>query len=873
MTSSKEQERKSPRSLDRPGRLELRKTVETGQIRQSFSHGRSRTVTVEVKRKRTYAAGEGGTMREVPRGPAQVLFEPPPPAVAEVVPQAEKTETATLSRRPATLRALTNEEKEARTRAVHGARAEAAETRKRAETDLKHRVNEVEDEQRRAEEEESRALAADELRREVEAEASAKLAAEEEARRLAKEKEEPKRPSARAEAVEAKLTPEPEIEDEGDEAAKIRRGRAAALRHPAPKRAEPRRREGKLTIAQALEGGAQERMRSMAALRRAREKEKQKARETHVAEPAKKITRDVVIPESITVQELANRMAVRGADVVKALMKLDVMVTITQVIDADTAELVVNEFGHRAKRVSEADVEIGLKTADDDPALLQPRAPVVTVMGHVDHGKTSLLDALRESDVVSGEAGGITQHIGAYQVTLKSGAHITFLDTPGHEAFSAMRARGANVTDIVVLVVAADDGVKEQTVEAIHHAQAAKVPIIVAINKIDKHDANPQRVRTELLQHGIVLETMGGDVLSVEVSAKEKTNLDKLEEAILLQSEVLELSSNPDRAAEGVVIEAKLERGRGPVATVLVQRGTLKLGDIFITGSEWGRVRALIDDRGESIESAGSSVPVEVLGLSGTPSAGDDFVVVEDEARAREIVSYRERQTRGLQHIAGARGTIEEMITAIQAGEAKELPIVVKADVQGSLEAIVGSLDKLETKEVKVRVLHAGVGGINESDVTLAAASHAVILGFNVRANAQARELARRDGVEIRYYSVIYDIVNEIKAALSGMLSPTIKETALGSAEVREVFTITKVGKIAGCMVTEGVVRRGAKMRLLRDSVVVFEGSIGTVRRFKDEVKEVKEGFECGIGIENYQDIQQGDVIECFELQEIARTI
>ncbi len=871
MATSKEQNRKEPRRLSRPGKLELKKTVETGQIRQSFSHGRSRTVTVEVKRKRTYAAGDGGALHEVPREPSLAFQAPPAPEIAAPAPQPDKGEAEALSRRPATLRALTDEEKEARARAVHDARVEAAEARKRAEMDHELGVTTAEEERGLAEEE-AQVRAEEERRREVEAEAARKLAEEEEARKLAKEAE-GKKPAPRPEG-EVKRAVEVEAgEEEAEDTERVRRGRPAQLRHPAPKRTEPRRRAGKLTIAQALEGGAQERVRSMAALRRAREKEKQKARELQAAEPAKKVTRDVVVPESITVQELANRMAERGADVVKVLMKLGVMATITQVIDGDTAELVVNEFGHRVKRVSEADVEIGLKGEADEPKLLKPRAPVVTVMGHVDHGKTSLLDALRQTDVVSGEAGGITQHIGAYQVTMKSGARITFLDTPGHEAFSAMRARGANITDIVILVVAADDGVKEQTIEAIHHAQAAKVPLIVAINKIDKHDANPQRVRTELLQHGIVLESMGGDVLSIEVSAKEKTNLDKLEEAILLQAEVMEITANPDRPAEGVVIEAKLERGRGPVATVLVQRGTLKAGDIFIAGSEWGRVRALTDDRKQPVVSAGPSVPVEVLGLNGTPSAGDDFVVVENEARAREITSYRARQTRGVQHLAGARGSIEQMITAIQAGEAKELPLVVKADVQGSLEAIVGSLEKLETEEVKPRILHGGVGGINESDVTLAAASNASILGFNVRANAQARDLARRDGIEIRYYSVIYDVVNDIKAALSGMLAPTIKETALGSAEVREVFAVSKVGKVAGCMVTDGVVRRSAKMRLLRDSVVIHEGTIGTLRRFKDEVKEVKEGFECGIGIENYQDIQKGDVIECYELQEIARSI
>ena len=870
MASSKEQE-KTKTDVERPGRLELKKTVETGQIRQSFSHGRSRTVTVEVKRKRTYAATEGGQMREVMPQRELAAPEPALKAVAESQLRAPAVDTATAMRRPATLRALTSEEKEARARALHDAQIEAAEAKRRAEIDLQ-RATEEELERLRAKEDEARRQAALEAdRHAVEAEAARKLAEAEEMRgegapsHGVAAREAPRAAPAAPGVAEGGGTDEPA-------AGRVRGGRGAPAGHPPAKRLEPRRRSGKLTIAQALEGGAQERMRSLAAMRRAREKEKQKVR---LAQPeaGKKIMRDVVVPETITVQELANRMAERGADVVKALMKMGVMATINQVIDGDTAELLVNEFGHRVKRVSEADVEIGLAGGPDAPESLQPRAPVVTVMGHVDHGKTSLLDALRQTDVASGEAGGITQHIGAYKVNLKSGAQITFLDTPGHEAFSSMRARGANVTDIVVLVVAADDGVKDQTIEAIHHAQAAKVPVIVAINKIDKHDANPQRVRTELLQHGLVLEEMGGDVLGVEVSAKQHTNLDRLEEAILLQAEVLELKANPDRPAQGVVIEAKLERGRGPMATVLVQRGTLRVGDIFIAGSEWGRVRALLDDKLRPVDVAGPSTPVEVLGLNGTPSAGDDFAVVETEARAREICSYRQRQTRGLQQVAGTRGTIEQMISAIQAGEAKELPLVVKADVQGSLEAILGSLDKLETKEVKARVLHAGVGGINESDVTLAAASNAMLLGFNVRANAQARELARREGAEIRYYSIIYDLINDLKSLLSGMLAPTIKERALGTAEVREVFSVSKVGKVAGCKVTEGLVRRGAKVRLLRDSVVIFEGVVGTLRRFKEEVREVKEGFECGVGIENYQDIQVGDVIECYELEEVARTI
>jgi translation initiation factor IF-2 len=573
------------------------------------------------------------------------------------------------------------------------------------------------------------------------------------------------------------------------------------------------------------------------------------------------------------VQELANRMAERSADVVKALMRMGVMATINQTIDADTAELVVTEFGHKLKRVSESDIELGLKGEEDPPETLESRPPVVTIMGHVDHGKTSLLDALRHTDVAAGEAGGITQHIGAYQVTLAGGQKITFIDTPGHQAFTQMRARGATVTDIVVLVVAADDGIKEQTVEAIRHAKAAHAPIIVAINKMDKHDANPEKVRQELLQHEMVVEKLGGDVLDVEVSATKKTNLDKLEEVILLQAEILDLKANPKRPADGVVIEAKLERGRGPVATVLIKRGTLKVGDIFVTGSEWGRVRALLDDRGNQITQAGPATPVEVLGLNGVPLAGDDFTVAEDESQARDIADFRQRRRRDQQAVAGARGTLEQMFSQIAAGVAKELAIVVKSDVQGSLEAIVGSLEKLSGTEVKVRVLHSAVGGINESDVILAKASNAAIIGFNVRANPQARDLARRDSVEIRYYSIIYDVIDDMKKAMSGMLAPTLRERFLGNAAIREVFNISKIGKVAGCMVTEGAVRRGARVRLLRDSVVIHEGSLKTLKRFKDEVREVKEGYECGMAFENYDNIQAGDVIECFEVDEIARAI
>jgi len=552
---------------------------------------------------------------------------------------------------------------------------------------------------------------------------------------------------------------------------------------------------------------------------------------------------------------------------------MDVMATINQVIDADTAELIVTEFGHKLTRVAEADVEIGLKGDVDVEGNLKSRPPVVTIMGHVDHGKTSLLDALRHTDVVSGEAGGITQHIGAYQVELKGGQRITFIDTPGHQAFTAMRARGANVTDIVVLVVAGDDGIKEQTVEAIRHAKAAQVPIIVAINKMDKPDANADRVRQELLQHELVVEKLGGDILDVEVSATKKTNLDKLEEAILLQAEILDLKANPDRASEGVVIEAKLERGRGAVATVLIQRGTLRVGDIFVSGNEWGRVRAIIDERGTNLKQAGPSMPVEVLGLNGAPLAGDDFAVVDSESRARDVTSFRQRRRRDQTAAAGARGTLEQMFSQITAGVAKEFPVLVKSDVQGSLEAIVASLAKLSTGEVAVRVLHSAVGGINESDIILAKASNAVIIGFNVRANPQARDLARRDGVEIRYYSIIYNVIDDMKAALSGMLSPTLRERFLGNAAIREVLAITKVGKVAGCMVTEGTVKRGAKVRLLRDNVVIHEGSLKTLKRFKDEVREIKEGYECCMAFENYQDIQAGDTIECFEVEEVARAL
>ena len=624
---------------------------------------------------------------------------------------------------------------------------------------------------------------------------------------------------------------------------------------------------GRLTITNALD--EEQRQRSLASLKRHRERQKKQ-----IAPQAQaKIQREVVIPEVITIQELANRMAERGVDVIKSLMKDGEMHKITDVIDSDTAQLIAEEFGHTVRRVSEADVEEGFIGAEDSAEELQPRAPVVTIMGHVDHGKTSLLDAIRATDVVAGEAGGITQHIGAYQVETPAGQKITFIDTPGHEAFTAMRQRGAQVTDIVVLVVAADDGVKPQTVEAINHAKAAQVPMIVAINKIDKQGADPKRVRTELLSHEIVVESLGGDTLEVEVSALKKIGLDKLLEAIALQAEVLELTANPDRPAEGVIVEAKLERGRGPVGTALVQRGTLKVGDLVVAGSAYGRVRALINDHGEQVKEAGPSVPVEVLGFDSAPEAGDQFAVVESEARAREITDYRLRERRKRLAVAGQRGSLEQMMSQIKAAGTKEFTLLIKGDVQGSVEAIVAALDKMGTDEVRARIIHAGVGGITESDVGLAATSGAVILGFNVRANAQAREAAERDGVEIRYYAVIYDLVDEVKQAMSGLLAPTRKETFLGNAEILEVFTISKVGKVAGCRVTEGKVERGAQVRLIRDNVVIHEGKLSTLKRFKDEVREVVAGQECGMAFEGYQDMRPGDVIECFEVEHVQRSL
>lgn len=786
-------------------------------------------------------------------------------------------------------RTLTQDEIAARAQAIAGARIREEEDRRRAEEEARaerehiarlHR--EREEAERRRVEEEARRKVEEEQRQKAEEEAKLRRASQPAAARptAARPASGAAAPAAGAGAAAATPSAGPaaggrrtagdEDDDDGKKGRKSQAGskRPAAVLAPkaAPKTDD--RRKSKLTIVKALEGD-DARSRSLASMRRRVEKQK-RAMQTSVRE---KISREVVIPESISIQELANRMAERAVDVIKLLMKQGQMHKITDIIDADTAELVAEELGHTVKRVSEADVEEGLFSDRDDAAQLVSRPPVVTIMGHVDHGKTSLLDAIREANVVAGEAGGITQHIGAYQVE-KNGQKITFIDTPGHEAFTAMRARGAKSTDIVILVVAADDGVMPQTIEAINHARAAGVPIIVAINKIDKPGANPERVRNDLLRHEIVVESMGGDTQEVLVSAKERTNLDGLLEAILLQAEVLELKANPERPAEGMVIEAKLDKGRGPVATVLVQRGTLNAGDILIAGAEWGRVRALIDDRGNQVKSAGPSMPVEVLGFQATPEAGDRFAVVENEARAREITEYRQRQKRDKAAARpGARSSLAEMMNQLKEAGRKEFVLLVKGDVQGSVEAIIGALEKLGTDEVRARVIHSGVGAITESDVTLANTSDAAIVGFNVRANKQAREAAERDGIEIRYYNIIYDLVDDVKAAMSGLLTPERRETFLGNAEIREIFNVSKVGKVAGCLVTEGIVERGAAVRLIRDNVVIHEGKLSQLKRFKDDAKEVHSGQECGMAFESYQDMRAGDVIECFRVEEIARTL
>jgi translation initiation factor IF-2 len=869
---------KKPLSLKRQGRLEANQSADAGQVRQSFSHGRSRAVAVEVRKKRSIKQSAGGaepvkkarsTSTLKAADTASVTTEPPAETTAAVEPAKSDAPKSRV-----VLRTLTQEEKATRARAVEDAVKE--ESRRRLEAERQAAIRAEEEKLRAAEREKAERRAAEEDARRKAEEEQRRQAEEDAARRLAVSAEEAaadQRPSA-SESAASKTVEESE-DDDGP-----RRGKrsAAPRRAPAPGKRERdsnRRRGGKLTVSRALDADSEdERGRSLASLKRQRERERRLARDTSGGEDAGPVVREVVIPETITVQELANRMAVRGIEVVKKLMQMGVAASMAQTIEADTAELVVDEFGHKVKRVSASDVEIGLEGEEDDAGSLVPRPPVVTVMGHVDHGKTSLLDALRATDIVAGEAGGITQHIGAYQVETKSGARITFIDTPGHAAFTQMRSRGAKITDIVILVVAADDGVMPQTIEAIDHARAAEVPIIVAVNKIDRPDANADRVRQELLQHEIVTEEMGGDTLSVEVSAVQKTNLDKLEEAVALQAEILELSANPNRSADGVVIESQVDRGRGVVCTFLVQRGTLHIGDIVVAGAEWGRVRAMTDDHGRSRAEALPSTPVEVLGFNGPPNAGDPFVVVENERRAREISEFRAARVRDLASARSApRKDIEQMFSKAGADGLQKLPLVIKADVHGSVEAVRGALENLSTDEVAVQVLHAGVGGITESDVVLAGASNARIIGFNVRANPQARELAQREGIDVRDYAIIYNIVDDIKAMLEGMLKPALHERKLGNAQILQIFDIGKIGKVAGCRVTNGLARRGAKVRLLRDDIVIHDGTLKTLRSFKDDVREVKEGFECGMAFENYSDMREGDTIEFYEIEEVARAL
>jgi translation initiation factor IF-2 len=826
--------------------LGLKRTVETGKVKQSFSHGRSNTVVVEVKKRRILGRPGEAPPAEAPK-PEPVAEAPKPaPKPAAPSPQPKRTSPADdIAARKEMQARLLREAEEARLASLEEARRR----------DERKRTEQSEEEKRRAEENRKAEEAAAE---------EARIQAEEEARR------------ATEEAAAAAAAPEPVVEEQEDEDRGARRpsgGHAPAPRRPEPARpsrgrGDDRRHHGKLTVTRALSDEDDSRARSLAALRRAREKEK---RAHQQAGPAAKQYRDVDVPEAITVQELAKRMGERGADLVKALFKMGTPVTITETIDQDTAELLIEEFGHRINRVSEADIDIDTSTDVDAEETLQPRPPVVTIMGHVDHGKTSLLDAIRGAAVVSGEAGGITQHIGAYQVQLPDKSRITFLDTPGHEAFTEMRARGANVTDIVVLVVAADDGLKPQTIEAINHTKAAGVPMIVAINKIDKPDSKPQKVREELLQHEVIVEDMGGEVQDVEVSATKKTNLDKLLEAIQLQAEILELKANPDRAAEGTVIEAKLDKGRGPLATVLVERGTLRVGDVFVAGASSGKVRAMIDDKGRQVKEAGPSFPVEVLGLSAVPSAGDPFTVVENEARAREVADYR-KGVLDKKRTTVAPVSVENMF-ATHASTIKEVPLVIKADVQGSVEAIVHALNRLSTDEVRVRILHSGVGAITESDVTLASASGAPIIGFNVRPNAKAREVADRNKTELRYYDVIYHLTDWVKGAMAGELGPEIIETVVGRAKVQEVFPAGKKDKAAGLLVLEGVIRKGLNARLTREDVIVSKTTISSLRRFKDDVAEVTSGLECGVLLADTNDIKPGDSLEVFEVEERARTL
>ena len=864
--------------------LHLKRPVEQGTVRQSFSHGRSKAVVVEKVKRRILTPGEAAAAaRPAPAAPAAPPTQGPPGPVKPALAGAARPAPAAPPppKTGVVLPTLTAEQREARARALIDARAQEEEDRRRQETEAgvrrdreaRDRLERDAAEARKRDEELRRAQEAN-FRRQSEDEARRRLSGGEPAQSPSIPRVAPPTPGV---PMSGALARPPAAEEEEARRVVVRRpalalppGQKVVVPTPRPPRSGEQRNRGRLTVTSAT-SGEEERTRSVAAFRRRTQRLK-----GHGSQDQKeKIAREIVLPEAITIQELASRMSERAVDVIKLLMRQGRMVTLTDVLDADTAQLVAEELGHSVKRVAESDVEEGLFDRPDHEGAPVPRPPIVTIMGHVDHGKTSLLDAIRHANVVAGEAGGITQHIGAYQVVAPGGQTITFIDTPGHAAFTAMRARGAKVTDIVVLVVAADDGVMPQTIEAIRHAKAAKAPIIVAVNKIDKPEADPQRVMQELLQHDVQVESFGGDTLAVEVSATKGTNLDKLLEAIALQAELLDLVADPDRSAEGTVIEAKLDRGRGPVATVLVQRGTLKVGALVVAGSHWGRVRALIDDKGATLEAARPSTPVEVLGFSGAPDAGDRVAVVESEARAREITEYRERQKREQLAARGpaVRTSLSDMMSNLKAAGRKELPIVLKGDVQGSVEAITAAVERLGNDEVMARVIHGGAGGITESDVTLATASKAVILGFNVRANKEARDLAEQDGVEIRYYNIIYNLVDDVKAALSGMLSPTLRETMLGNAQILELFNISKVGLVAGCRVTDGVVQRGAHVRLIRDSVVVHEGKLSTLKRFKDEVAQVQAGQECGMAFENYQDMRVGDVIECYNVEEIRRTL
>ncbi|MFK3689778.1 translation initiation factor IF-2 [Agrobacterium tumefaciens] len=883
-----------------------------GTVRQDMGRGRTNAVVVETRKRRPMRPEDEKQVHS----PVTPAPKPAAPAAAAPRPQApqprihqpggqQQRPGSSQPQRPGSSAPQQRQPERPRGNVLHDLSAGEMEARRRALMEAQARdvieaKQRAEDEARRKVEEERRIAAEKEeaARRAAEEAEAAKAAASQPAVE-AKPQTTAERPAAAAQpasrgetrpqpaaAAPGRTTPEtaaprgrrPDGDEEDDRGARRGnlpvRGKVAA---PAPAKpaarlkTEEERRRGKLTVTSSnLDEDGTPRGRSMASMRRRQEK----FRRSQMQETREKVMREVILPETITIQELSQRMSERAVDVIKFLMKEGQMMKPGDVIDADLAELIAVEFGHTVKRVSESDVEEGIFNQTDDEGEMVARPPVVTIMGHVDHGKTSLLDAIRQANVVAGEAGGITQHIGAYQVE-KNGQKITFIDTPGHAAFTAMRARGAQATDIAVLVVAADDSVMPQTIESINHAKAAGVPIVVAINKIDKHEANPDKVRQQLLQHEVFVESMGGEVLDVEVSAKNKLNLDKLLEAILLQAEILDLKADPNRTAEGTVIEAELDRGRGAVATVLVQKGTLKPGQIIVAGDQWGRVRALVNDKGEHVKEAGPAMPVEILGLSGTPSAGDRFAVVENESRAREISEYRQRLARdkAVARQTGQRGSLEQMMSQLQTSGMKEFPLVIKADVQGSVEAIIASLDKLGTDEVRARIVHSGAGAITESDISLAEASNAAIIGFNVRANAQARTASERAGIEIRYYNIIYDLVDDVKAAMSGLLSPERRETFLGNAEILEVFNITKVGKVAGCRVVEGKVERGAGVRLVRDNVVIHEGKLKTLKRFKDEVNEVPVGQECGMAFENYEDIRAGDTIECFRVEHITRTL